>query len=435
MWQVLASPGYLHPTTRLYKRTSHNRPNPNTQTNKHAIGNQTMAPFPPLKPPSHLTLPFLLLTLMTPSLSLSLMTPSPSTCLWTPHGAAYPLPALASGTCPASGPWSRPPSCPDPPNKHIGGDEPDDCIFIHSTFRSGQGLAIISSPSVAAALAEALDDGIAPYPPQEKEKRYSVVTTPGRGKGVVLTAPAAKHETVLTGHPVLIVRWDWMASERFGAELRERMLSEAVGALPAETRRAIEGLARSGGRGKKDGVFWRYSARSMTMEMVAVRDLKAGEEIVHTLRREDIPLGYTMQERQLMLKPWGFKCACSMCRASPQEIAASDDRRERLFEIHQTLTSAIEESSLPRERIDAIVREGSVLIEREGLDPLIEYMFVFSRAYMSINEVKLARRYAQLAEAKLKLYEGEENAKNSEALQKLCKELKELEREVDEDDW
>jgi hypothetical protein len=29
-------------------------------------------------------------------------------------------------------------------------------------------------------------------------------------------------------------------------------------------------------------VFWRYDAKTMTMEMVAVRDLKAGEEIVHT---------------------------------------------------------------------------------------------------------------------------------------------------------
>lgn len=124
-----------------------------------------------------------------------------------------------------------------------------------------------------------------------------------------------------------------------------------------------------------------------------------------------------------------------MCSASPQEIAASDDRRERLFEIHQTLTSAIEEASLPRERIDAIVREATFLIQQEGLDPLIEYMFVFARAYMSINDVKLARRYAQLAEAKLTVYEGEENAANSEALKKIWKELKELEEEVEEEDW
>jgi hypothetical protein len=135
-----------------------------------------------------------------------------------------------------------------------------------------------------------------------------------------------------------------------------------------------------------------------------------------------------------MLKAWGFRCSCAMCSASPQEISKSDDRRERLFEIHQTLTSATEESGLPRERIDAIVREASALIELEGLDPLIEYMFVFARAYMSINEVALARRYTQLADAKLTLYEGKDNA-NSEAMQKLWRELRELEKEMEEDDW
>jgi len=135
-----------------------------------------------------------------------------------------------------------------------------------------------------------------------------------------------------------------------------------------------------------------------------------------------------------MLKPWGFQCACSMCSASPQEIALSDDRRERLFEIHATLTAAAQESSLGRERIDVIVREASALIELEGLHPLIEYIFVFARAYMSINEVALARRYIELAEAKLALYEGEENS-NPEAMQMLWAELKELAADVDEEDW
>ncbi|KAK0611458.1 hypothetical protein B0T14DRAFT_440556 [Immersiella caudata] len=420
---------------------------------------------------------------MTPLPSLSLSTPSPSTCLWTPRGSPYPLTSLASGTCPSpsgpSIPWSRPPSCPDPPNKHIGGDHPDDCIFTYPTFRNGQGISIITFPSIAASLAESLDDGIVPdsvknFPssPQapshlQHKKAYTVKDIPGRGKGVILTRDAARHERMLTGHPVLLVRFDFLSSERFGSDLIQEMLEEAVSALPEETQKAIEGLAR-GKKGKQgwvadviktngyggmdvegvghialflDGsrvnhgcrptVFWRYNAKTMTMEMVAVRDLKAGEEIVHTY----IPLGYTLQERELMLKVWGFKCSCSLCSASPQETAASDDRRERLFEIHQTLTSATQEASLPRERIDAIVREASALIGLEGLDPLVEYMFVFARAYMSINEVALARKYTQLAEAKLRLYEGEDSANNSVPMQMLWRELKELEKEIDEDEW
>lgn len=215
---------------------------------------------------------------------------------------------------------------------------------------------------------------------------------------------------------------------------------------------SLQGLFEGcGGRDANGGsAFWRYSSETMRMEMLAMRDLKAGEEVMHTCKISrsavdfggygprmlmpcvDIPLGFTLQERQLMLKPWGFECACSLCSASPREIAASDDRRERLFEIHQTLTSAAEEASLPRERIDTIVQEAMALIEAEGLQPLIEYLFVFARVYLSVNEVKLARKYAEVAEARLIMYEGDESAE-SEAINKLWKEIKELEDELNED--
>ena len=196
----------------------------------------------------------LLLMNSTPSQSLS--TPSPSTCLWTPHGSPYPLTALASGTCPdPSSPWSQPPSCPSPPNKHIGGDDPDDCVFTHTTFRNAQGISLITVPSVAAALAEALDDTIVPdyfrnlSSPQApaSDKGYAIRNIPGKGKGVVLTKPVRQHETILMEHPVLLVRFDFMRSERFGAELRREMLERALEALPEETRRGIEQLARGGG--------------------------------------------------------------------------------------------------------------------------------------------------------------------------------------------
>jgi hypothetical protein len=227
-----------------------------------------MPPFPP-KHPSYFVLTLLLATLMTPSPSLTLSTPSPSTCLWTPHGSPYPLASLASGTCPSpsgpSRPWSRPPSCPDPPNQHIGGDQPDDCIFTYPTFRNGQGITLITSPSIAASLAESLDDSIVPdsyknFPSspqapshQQRNKGYVITDIPSRGKGVILTQDARRHETVLTGHPVLLIRFDFLSSERFGSALIEKMLEEAVRALPEETQKAIEGLAR-GRKGKQGWV-------------------------------------------------------------------------------------------------------------------------------------------------------------------------------------
>ena len=42
--------------------------------------------------------------------------------------------------------------------------------------------------------------------------------------------------------------------------------------------------------GDKNSVFWRYSTKYMTMEVVAMRDLKAGEEIVHTCKSPSHPI-------------------------------------------------------------------------------------------------------------------------------------------------
>lgn len=148
----------------------------------------------------------------------------------------------------------------------------------------------------------------------------------------------------------------------------------------------------------------------------------------------DAPLGYTMMERQQMLKPWGFQCTCEMCMAPQHVIQASDARRERLFEIHSTLSMAVKEATLAKERIDMLVREAVALIEKEELDPqLVEYHQMFARAYMSVNEVKLAKKYIRLADAKWTLYEGEEHS-NIEGIKKLWQEVKELEEELDEDD-
>jgi len=70
---------------------------------------------------------------------------------------------------------------------------------------------------------------------------------------VVTTRPFAKHETVLIDHPVLLVRYDFMRSERVGEQLRRRMLTRAVEQLPPGTRDAVAALARSTSGLTRDG--------------------------------------------------------------------------------------------------------------------------------------------------------------------------------------
>jgi hypothetical protein len=138
-----------------------------------------------------------------------------------------------------------------------------------------------------------------------------------------------------------------------------------------------------------------------------------------------------------MLSHWGFTCSCAMCTAGPSEIALSDRRRDRLFELHATLSAAAEApDSLPRERIDALVAETRKLIEEEQLDPqLVEYYQVFARVYLALGDGRRAREYIRAAEEKWVLYEGEEHS-NVEGIRALWEEVEGLgDDEEDEDEW
>lgn len=56
----------------------------------------------------------------------------------------------------------------------------------------------------------------------------------------------------MVGFPVLIVRLEFINGDRYSAKNKRRMLDVAVGNLPEETRREVEGLARSNPSNEKD---------------------------------------------------------------------------------------------------------------------------------------------------------------------------------------
>ncbi|KAK1753029.1 hypothetical protein QBC47DRAFT_304211 [Echria macrotheca] len=408
---------------------------------------------------------------------------STTTSSWSSRDPPFPRKLLTTNTCPSSPslpapslPWSHAPFCPPPSNPNIGGEVPDDCVFIVTTFRASQGLSLVTTPDLASSIVSFLDDGfvsvrLRDHPSVSQRQQdtstekhdgrngmgYTVKPLPGRGKGVLATRRFAKHETVMVDFPALLVRFDFLNSERFDPSAQRGMLERAVRRLPRETRDAIIGtdvvrdviqtnafgveiegvnhmaLFLHGSRvnhGCRPNVFWRYSHRDMAMEMVALREIKPGDEIVHSYA----PLGYTMQERQQTLEAWGFRCRCEMCSAPAGQIALSDRRRERMFEIHSTLGMAAESASLSKQRIDALVREAMGIIEVEELDPqLVAYHEVFARAYMSVGDVSSARSHVMAAEEKWVYYEGEEHS-NIEQIKRLWEELDGLQEEVDEDD-
>ena len=194
----------------------------------------------------------------------ALSTELSATCTWSSYGHPYPLQTLESGTCPApdgrQSPWSHPPFCPDPANKNIGGDVPDDCVFTFATFRGNQGISLITSPETAASLASFLDDTSIPVSIRDHpsgtrtapfwradQKPFEVRELAGRGKGVVAQRRLAQHETVMAGFPSLLVRHEFLSSERFSESQKRQMLQRAANQLPAETKEEILALARSRG--------------------------------------------------------------------------------------------------------------------------------------------------------------------------------------------
>jgi hypothetical protein len=175
----------------------------------------------------------------------------------------------------------------------------------------------------------------------------------------------------------------------------------------------------------------------MAMEVVALRDIRAREEITHSCKLSrpvidammgslelDAPLGYSYAERKTVLQAWGFRCTCALCSAPREERELSDRRRERILEIHQTLGQA---SGLSERRVDELVLEATRLIELEELHPqLVEYNQQFAKAYLMTGNLRRARELIVEADKMWQLYGGEEH-ENVDGMRELWRTLEEAE--------
>lgn len=161
-------------------------------------------------------------------------------------------------TCPLAtewSPWSRRPFCPKP----AGDDEPGpaDCVFTSDTFR-GHGITLITTPDLATSLVDFLDDSSVSQrlgrhsPPsanlrEDATSTYQVRDLPGRGKGLVAMRRFAKHEVIMVGFPVFVIRMDFINEDRFTQRQKRLMMEAGVNQLPPEQKNAILALAKSTG--------------------------------------------------------------------------------------------------------------------------------------------------------------------------------------------
>lgn len=192
----------------------------------------------------------------------------------------------------------------------------------------------------------------------------------------------------------------------------------------------------------RNSAFWRYVNSDMAMEVVALRDIRAGEEVAHSCKTyqprpektsayrfyPDAPLGYTYEERKAVLQAWGFRCRCALCSAPSAERDASDERRGYLLDIHRTLGQA---SELTDKRINELVGEATRVIDEEDLHPqLVEYYQQFAKAFLMKKNLIKAREFVAKVEKMWRLYGGEEH-ENREGVRGLWQALEEAEAEED----
>jgi hypothetical protein len=119
----------------------------------------------------------------------------------------------------------------------------------------------------------------------------------------------------------------------------------------------------------------------------------------------DISLGGTYPERKYaLLISWGFTCKCSLCNAPKVEMEKSDQRRERIYEIHDIL----EQGELNTKVILALREEVEALVDVEQMWPqLVSIYEDITRAFMRIGDFTHAIEFAQLTDRSWTKYGGE----------------------------
>ncbi|KAI1212021.1 SET domain-containing protein [Annulohypoxylon truncatum] len=412
--------------------------------------------------------PFLLAQLLDPS---TCSAGSHKSLSGTQHGLPVcPLPideesAAETGTW---APWKRRPYCVEPFMQDDDVTGPEFCLYTFEPFRGDQALSVVTTPVLAATIVDALDDSIVPprlrvHPSNSLGEDgkinppFTIEDVSGKGKGLIAQRSIRKWDIVLVDHPALLAHMDMF--DVVGSEIRQDILEQSLKQLPEEQREEIWLLDRSmGGEPIEDilrtnifgvelgleiphlglfpiasrinhdckpNVFWRYSVRTLAVEVIAMRDIEPGEEITQSY----VPLGLSYQDRADDLNNWGFTCTCSLCAASAQQRATSDKNRQQLQHIYYSLNEgASGRSNITAAVVNDLAEEMESLVREEGLEPqLLVYYGVVARAYMCVGDLGAARRYVDLSEELWMRYAGEEQDYLA-GMQQLRHELMEREK-------
>lgn len=320
--------------------------------------------------------------------------------------------------------WSHKPFC-------ISKSGVEYCTQTASDVRNGHGLSIISTPKAAKAISLAFSH--TQNARIVSEDKLDVRNIPGKGFGLITLQQIKRGQTILLDSPRII------ASAEFPAHVLQAqgasLFQEAVARLPSSDRDSVLNLDKSlGGTDIEDimktnafacqlhdgtegdaymclfpsvarinhacrpSAHARFIPKTLLMEVKALRDIEAGEEISISYGRID--LKYAERQR-LYREGWNFTCTCDLCMANQYEIVGSDQRRARFAQLRSKLEHLTPET-YDAEQIVAWEKEIMELSSREGFDVLLAADYErLAYVYAGYGMVKDAKLWANNAKKNL----------------------------------
>jgi hypothetical protein len=96
------------------------------------------------------------------------------------------------------------------------------------------------------------------------------------------------------------------------------------------------------------------------MEVIAIRDIHAGEEILNSYLDSSIELSF-QERRSKISNEWNFSCNCPVCAGTG--VAASDERRKEI----KRIKSQIKTAGRDAKRVLVLVKSLLRLYDEEGM--------------------------------------------------------------------
>lgn len=142
----------------------------------------------------------------------------------------------------------------------------------------------------------------------------------------------------------------------------------------------------------------KFIPRTLSMEIRALRDIPAWQEITITYGKLDLKY---MERQKLYEENWGFKCACDLCASGIYKLVDSDWRRERFVQLHEQI-EGLNAEEFDLQQVVQWEKEILEISETEVLDVLVtEDMERLAYIYAGLGRREEAREWALNAKRNL----------------------------------